>query len=54
MSDIDILIRENDLIKAQENLLSNGYTQNRPTYNLQKGNFSSPATILEPGKEYQD
>ena len=36
MSDIDILIRENDLVKARENLLANGYTQNRPPYNLKK------------------
>jgi len=36
MSDIDILVRESDLFKAQEKLFENGFTQNISTYNLQK------------------
>jgi len=48
MSDIDILVQDSDLSKVQENLLANGYTQNKPTYNLQKKNHHHLAPIWNP------
>jgi hypothetical protein len=50
MSDIDVLVRESDLVKSQENLLAHGYIQNVPTYNLKKNKHHHLPAFWNPAK----
>ncbi|MBC8185898.1 nucleotidyltransferase family protein [candidate division KSB1 bacterium] len=50
MSDIDILVRDSDLSKARDCLLSHGYTQNISPYNLQKKKSHHLPPFWNPAK----
>ncbi|MDW7680342.1 MAG: nucleotidyltransferase family protein [bacterium] len=50
MSDIDILIKESDLSRAQQSLLTNGYSQNKPTYRIQNKKYHHLPPFWNPAK----